>query len=303
MNDQTNRETEKEKTEKQSLEVNINMENIVGKVDTSYRHRASRIERAFGKAVALFFRAANPFKKFAFKTSCLMHRYINIKAVHILENEGHFEAADFYRDQIRALNEGATWIDQDFKSINHFYHYEKKKGLYGFSDTLTEVMKYRNKMMRHAREGNLTRALFYTGVICHLIQDMTVPQHINNRLLDSHRDYEQWILRHSWDSVDYTEKQGILRYPRFEMYVTENAVKANEVYEEYRNIEDQDEAFYYMSTRLVALAQWSTAGLLLDFYEGWFASLDEDKHKRTELRTLKELQGMDDIGPAILADE
>ncbi len=277
------------------------MENIVGKVDTSYRHRASRMERAFGKAVSVFFKVANPFKKLAFKTSCLMHRYINIKAVHILENEGYFEAADFYRDQIRALNEGATWIDQDFKSINHFYHYEKKKGLYGFSDTLTEVMKYRNKMMTYAREGNLTRAMFYTGVILHLVQDMTVPQHINNRLLDAHRDYEQWILRHSWDSVDYTEKKGILRYPRFEMYVTENAIKANEVFEDYRDIGDQDEAFYYISTKLVALAQWSTAGLLLDFYEGWFAHIDEDKHKRIELRTLKELQGMDD-SPAILEE-
>lgn len=280
--------------------MNSPMENIVGSIDSSYRHRAGRMEKAFGKAVSLFFKTANPFKKFAFKTSCLMHRFINIKSVHILENEGYYEAADFYRDQIRALNEGAIWIDQDFKSINHFYHYQYKKGLYGFSDALTEVTKYRDKMMHYAREGNLTRAIFYTGVICHLTQDMTVPQHISNSLLDAHRDYEQWILSHSWDAVDFTEKQGIIRYPRFEMYVTENANRAMAVYEEYRDITDQEEQFYFMSKKLVSLAQWTTAGLLLDFYEAWFADFDKNKSQRVELRTLKELKAMDSNGPAIL---
>lgn len=264
------------------------MENIVSKIDSSYRHRAGKLEKTFGRVVTGFMKVANPFKKFAFKTACLMHRFINIKAVHILENEKYYEAADFYRDHIRPLNEGATWIDQDFKSINHFYHHELKKGLYGFSDALTEIMKYREKMMHFASRDNLTRALFYTGVICHLIQDMTVPQHINNQLLDSHRDYEQWILRHSWDTIDFTVTSGIIRYPKFEMYVAENARRANAVYEEAKQIKDTDEAFAYMSTKLVALAQQSTAGLLLDFYEAWFSQLNEDEHnKRAEIRVMK----------------
>lgn len=265
------------------------MENIVSKIDQSYRHRHSKLEKTFGKAATLFMRAANPFKKFAFKTSCLMHRYINIKSVHILENEGYYEAADFYRDHIRPLNEGATWIDQDFKSINHFYHHEAKKGLFGFSDALTEATRYRDKMMYYAKRDNLTRALFYTGVICHLIQDMTVPQHINNRLLDSHRDYEVWILANSWNTLDFTVDKGITRYPRFEMYIAENARQANAVYEEARSIQDQQEAFEFMAKKLVAVAQHTTAGLLLDFYEGWFATLDAEEHdRRVQLRSFKE---------------
>ncbi|MFZ2258497.1 MAG: zinc dependent phospholipase C family protein [Clostridiaceae bacterium] len=264
------------------------MENIVSKIDSSYRHRAGRLEKTFGKVATGIMKAANPFKKMAFKTSCLMHRFINIKAVHILENEYYYEAADFYRDHIKPLNEGATWIDQDFKSINHFYHHELKKGLYGFSDALTETMKYREKMMHYAKHDNLTRALFYTGVICHLIQDMTVPQHINNRLLDSHRDYEQWILAHAWDTMDFTVKSGINRYPKFEMYISENARLANEIYQEARSIENDEEAFTYMSTRLIPLAQRTTAGLLLDFYEAWFSQLNAEEHsKRTELRQIK----------------
>lgn len=265
------------------------MENIVSKIDTSFAHRAGRFEKIFGKVATGIMKAANPFKKFAFKTACLMHRYINIKAVHILENEGYYEAADFYRDLIRPLNEGATWIDQDFKSINHFYHHTEKKGLYGFSDALTEAMKYRDKMMHYAKQGNLTRALFYTGVICHLSQDMTVPQHINNKLLESHHDYEVWILGHSWDTIDFTVHSGIIRYPKFEMYIAENAKHANAVYEQAKEITDQEEAFQFMAKHLVALAQRTTAGMLLDFYEGWFSKLDEEEHtRRVQLRAMKE---------------
>lgn len=264
------------------------MENIVSKIDSSYRHRAGKLEKTFGKVATTFMKAANPFKKLAFKTSCLMHRFINIKSVHILENEHYYEAADFYRDHIRPLNEGATWIDQDFKSINHFYHHELHKGLYGFSDALTETMKYRDKLIHYASLDNLTRALFYTGVICHLVQDMTVPQHINNRLLDSHRDYEQWILAHSWDTMDFTVTSGIIRYPKFEMYISENARQANAIYEEAKAISDTEEAFTFMATRLITLAQRTTTGLLLDFYEGWFSQLDEDEHnKRAEIRGKK----------------
>lgn len=266
------------------------MENIVSKIDQSYRHRHSKFEKTFGRVATLAMKAANPFKKFAFKTSCLMHRYINIKSVHILENEGYFEAADFYRDHIRPLNEGATWIDQDFKSINHFYHHLEHKGLFGFSDALTEATAYRDKMMHYAKRDNLTRALFYTGVVCHLIQDMTVPQHINNRLLDSHHDYEVWILGHSWDTMDFTVTHGIIRYPRFEMYIAENARQANQVYEEARSIPDRDEAFEFMARKLIALAQQTSAGLLLDFYEAWFSQLDEEEHdRRVQLREFKEV--------------
>lgn len=267
------------------------MENIVSRIDSKYRHRASRTEKIFGTLATNAMKLANPFKKFAFKTSCLMHRYINIKAVHILENEGYYEAADFYRDYIRPLNEGATWIDQDFKSINHFYHHEQEKGLYGFSDSLTEATRYRNKMMYYAQKDNQTRALFYTGVVCHLSQDMTVPQHINNRLLESHRDYEVWIMEHSWDTLDFTVNKGIIRYPRFEMYISENAKRTNAIYEEAKKIPNQEEAFLFMAKPLIALAQRSTAGLLLDFYEAWFSKLDEEEHdRRVLLRNLKELE-------------
>lgn len=251
--------------------------------------KAGWFERLYGKTATLVMKAANPFKKFAFKTPCLMHRYINIQAVHILENEGYYEAADFYRDHIRPLNEGATWIDQDFKSINHFYHHEKGKGLFGFSDALTEAKKYRKRLKKQANRGNLTRAIFYTGVICHLTQDMTVPQHINNKLLDSHRDYEVWILANAWDKEDFTVKDGLIRFEKFSHYITENAKAAHELGTQCREMTDSKEGYRQLSRAMVARAQRTTAGLLLDFYEKWFCHFEEAAHtKRQHLRLLKE---------------
>ncbi|PKK39439.1 hypothetical protein ABB02_01288 [Clostridiaceae bacterium JG1575] len=265
------------------------MEDFLMKIDPSYRHRASGFEKVFGKVALGAMRLANPFKKFAFKTPCLMHRFINIKAVHILEAEGYYEAADFYRDHIRPLNEGATWIDQDFKSIHHFYHYKEQKGLFGFSDALTQARRYRDQMMEHARNKNLTRALFYTGVICHLMQDMTVPQHIGNHLLNAHREYEVWILSKSWDTMDFTVERGIKRYPRFDLYLQETARFTQRCYEQSLTMDDREEAFQYLATTLIARAQHLTAGLLLDLYEGWFSTLDKSMHeKRQALRKIKE---------------
>lgn len=250
------------------------MENIRGKIDSSYKHRADIFEKTFGKLVKSLMVAANPFKKFAFKTPCLMHRFINIQAVHILENEGYENCADFYREMIKPLNEGATWIDQDFKSTNHFYHYRKQKGLYGFSDALSECIGYKNKVDKHINNGNLTRALFYTGVICHLTQDMTVPQHVNNKLLESHRDYEVWILKNAWDKIDFSVHKGIIRYPKFESYIRANTKITNEIYKSSLHVDGREGRYRYMATKLIALTQRVTAGLLLDFYEAYFNNLD-----------------------------
>ncbi|GEM_PF-105755 len=261
---------------------------VIKDKESEERYHPNKMEKLFGNLAKSFMVMANPFKKMAFKTPCLMHRFINIQAVHILENEGYIKVADFYRDHIKALNEGATWIDQDFKSINHFYHHDKEKGLYGFSDALTEAEKYKDKLVFFAGKRNLTRAMFYAGVICHLIQDMTVPQHVNNKLLESHRDYEVWILSKAWDEIDFSVSHGIKRYPRFEMYARENAKNAQRVYAKSKEMEDREEMYKVMATELIAEAQYTTAGLLLDFYENYFSKFSEtEAPDYSELRVSK----------------
>jgi len=228
------------------------------------------MENTYGKVLTGIMLAANPFKKMAFKTPCLVHRFINIQAVVILENEGYHEAADFYKRYIKVLNEGATWADQDFKSINHFYHNEMQKGLYGFSDGLAEAQKNVGKALYFLEKENLEKSVFYLGVVCHLSQDMTVPQHVNNRLLDSHKSYETWIKKKIFAEIDYSVNEGIMRYETIDDYIRENAIIANFYYEEYKAISDKDEMYEKLSRKMIKVSQNTTAGLLLDFYEQYY---------------------------------
>ena len=62
----------------------------------------------------------------------------------------------------------------------------------GFSNALEECKKYYNTTLNYTKAGDFNEALFYFGAACHLIQDATVPQHVNNKLLKSHRKFELW---------------------------------------------------------------------------------------------------------------
>jgi phospholipase C len=235
--------------------------------------RKKGFENTYGKVLTGMMLAANPFKKMAFKTPCMVHRFINIQSVVILENEGYEDAANFYKAYIKALNEGATWADQDFKSINHFYHNEKKKGLYGFSDGLTEARRYMDKSLFYLEKGNIQRSVFYLGVFCHLSQDMTVPQHVTNRLLDSHKSYETWIKKKIFAEIDYAVDHGILRFETLDDYIRENAIVANFYAEKFKDIENRDAMYEALSRKMIEVAQNTTAGLLLDYYELYYKNL------------------------------
>ena len=235
--------------------------------------RKRGLENTYGKVLTGMMLAANPFKKMAFKTPCMVHRFINIQAVVILENEGYEDASNFYKTYIKALNEGATWADQDFKSINHFYHNEKKKGLYGFSDGLTEARRYMDKSLFYLEKGNIQRSVFYLGVFCHLSQDMTVPQHVTNRLLDSHKSYETWIKKKIFAEIDYSVDHGILRFETLDDYIRENAIVANFYAEKFKDIENRDTMYEALSRKMIEVAQTTTAGLLLDYYELYYKNL------------------------------
>lgn len=112
--------------------------------------------------------------------------------------------------------------------------------------------------------------MFYLGVFCHLSQDMTVPQHVNNKLLDSHKSYETWIKKKIFEEIDYSVDQGILRFDEFDDYIRENAVVANFYYEKYKEIKDKDEMYETLSRKMLEVAQNTTAALLLDFYEQYY---------------------------------
>ncbi|MCY6484655.1 zinc dependent phospholipase C family protein [Clostridium aestuarii] len=226
-----------------------------------------KIEITYGKTARKILFTVNPIKKLIIKTECLVHKYINNKALDLIKNEGCTKEYKYFNNYINELNKGAVWADQDFKSVNHFYHATKRKGLYGFSNALNECEKYYNKALRYFKIGYNTKAMFYLGVACHLIQDTTVPQHVNNKLLKRHRKFELWMIGKIAVGHHFEVKKGIKRYDGIKEYIRVNAEVANNVYYKYRNIRYKEERYMKIANCIIKQAQISTAGLMLDFYD------------------------------------
>lgn len=190
----------------------------------------NRIEKTYGSALRGLFHAVNPLKKKFLKTYCTVHKFIVIQALEILENDGYIEEYEFFKKNVGYINKGTTWADQDFKSSNHFYHFSKGRGLYGFSNALSECKKYYEKSLHYLKEKNIERSMFYFGAACHLIQDVTVPQHVNNKLLKSHRKFELWIISRLMSDFSFMANSGVVRYCNLEDYIVNNAFLANNTY-------------------------------------------------------------------------
>ncbi|WP_079426399.1 zinc dependent phospholipase C family protein [Clostridium oryzae] len=227
----------------------------------------NRLENTYGKTMQGLMFAVNPLKKMVLKTHCTVHKYINIRAIEILANEGYLDVYKFYRDNIVQLNLGVTWADQDFKSTNHFYHYKKNKGLYGFSDAYTECRRYYDKAKCLYIKNDIEKSIFYFGASCHLVQDVTVPQHVNNRLLNSHRDFEVWIISKLLSDYSFRIDRGIKRYDTIKQYFDGSSSLANETYMKFSKIEDRDKKYKEIAQIILKEAQITTAGFMLDFYE------------------------------------
>ncbi|MEA4828240.1 MAG: zinc dependent phospholipase C family protein [Clostridium sp.] len=224
-------------------------------------------ERVFGKTARGFMVAINPIKKLIIKTQCLAHKYINDRSIEMLKNEGFIEEYRCFKKNIKYIDEGVTWADQDFKSSNHFYHFDNRRGLYGFSNALDECKKYYNLSLKYLDLGDIPRSMFYFGAACHLIQDTTVPHHVNNRLLKRHRNFELWIIQKILIGYHFEAKKGIKRYKELDEYIENNALTANLAYNKFNNIRDREERYMKVSCMIIQEAEKTTAGFMLDFYE------------------------------------
>lgn len=228
---------------------------------------SNKIEKTYGSALRGLFHAVNPLKKKFLKTYCTVHKFIIIQALEILRNDGYIEEYEFYKKNIIYINNGVTWADQDFKSSNHFYHFSKGKGLYGFSDALMECKKYYNKSLDYLEEDNTETALFYFGAACHLVQDVTVPQHVNNKLLKSHRGFELWIISKLMSDYSFMANEGVVRYKKLDDYIINNAFLANNTYLKNLSIREREKRYGNVASAILQEAERTTAGLMVDYYE------------------------------------
>lgn len=242
-------------------------------MDNVLNRKKGNMELTYGRVITGIFKAVNPLKKIAMETPCIVHRYINNNAVNILENEGYVKEAYFYKTFINSLNDGVTYADQDFKSINHFYDTNKKRGLYGFSNALIEAEKYKLKAIYYMKKGNIQKSVYFLGVAVHLVQDMTVPQHASNRLLNSHKSYETWIKRNIFEDHSYIKKEGILKLNSLKEYIENNGEYSNKVLKKLEIENSKENLYKEMSKVLLDRAHTSTAGFLLYFYNTYYESI------------------------------
>ena len=224
------------------------------------------IEKAYGRTFKTILWAVNPLKKIFKKTLCEVHVFINEQAIEILKNDGFHEAYEFYKQNKSCLHEGAVWADQDFKSREHFYNPYTERGLYGCKSSKQRFEKYYASALVHWDCGDKDKAMFYLGAAVHLVQDSTIPQHGSVKLLKSHRKYEQWIHKVHNDFLHYSVSEGGIYYDSPCDYIEKNSKEAIFAYRKYSLIKNPSEKFFKIANRTFPLAQKTTAGCLMNFY-------------------------------------
>ncbi len=228
------------------------------------------VESIYGNALRYSFAFLNPFKKLIIETQCEVHKFINHQALEILKNEFYMDKYYFYHHFIYDINEGAVWADQDFKSSNHFYNPRTEKGLYGRRNAMDLSLEYLEKCCSLIKIGDYHRAMFYFGATLHLIQDMTIPQHANVRLLDNHRQYENFIKKTYQHMDEFKAETGAYQLNCLQKYMKFNARVAMKIYRKFKSIKEDKERFYKMTACILPLAERTTAGFMIHFFNRQF---------------------------------
>ena len=210
---------------------------------------AGRIEKTYGRLFRYTTTALNPFKKIIIETTAIIHKHINIQALEILKNDNYLDAYSFFSDYITQINEGAVWADLDFKSAGHFYNPVKERGLYGNRNALSLAVEYYGKAIYYWKMRDIDEAMFFLGAAVHLVQDVTIPQHANIRLLNSHRKYENFIRRTYLSTPEFNANKGGYYMDTIDEVVRCNARTAIKIYNRLKDIKD-DEKRHYTITKL-----------------------------------------------------
>lgn len=226
------------------------------------------MEEVCGKLITQTFRVINPIKKKIIKTDCEVHLFIQQNAINVLEEEGYEKQAQFYKNFQSYINEGLVWADQDFKSYFHFYNPQIQKGMYGNStNAMTLVNTYYKNALYFINKGDYENGMAYFGALCHIIQDVTIPQHAKRKLFDKHKPFENYVKSNYKKIKRFKTKEGPLVYKNISDYVEHNSRSALNFDYMYKNINDYKTKFYLVAFNALNLAQRSTAGCMLTFFD------------------------------------
>lgn len=138
--------------------------------------------------------------------------------------------------------------------------------MYGRSNALALAVDYYADAVRLWRKQETQKAMFYLGAALHLVQDVTIPQHVNIRLLEDHRQFENFVKR-TYQNVDaFQAYQKAYVLSTIENYVKFNARTALKIYKRFREIADDESRYYRITRCTLPLAERTTAGALVMFY-------------------------------------
>ena len=228
----------------------------------------SKLESAYSKALTGTFKVISPIKRTIKKTECEVHLYIQENALEILNYNGYNEQYKLFKEYESKINEGLVWADQDFRCYHHFYNPKEKKGMYGYDDNaLTIARSYYLKALKYFTLEEYNNSMFYFGAMCHIIQDLTIPQHAKGKLFDNHRQFELYV-RENYRKINKfkcREEPIILQsVTDYANYNSSNALKIDYLYQ---NITDLNTKFYLIALKSITLAQKTSAGCMIMFYK------------------------------------
>ncbi len=237
------------------------------------------IETTYSHVLNTVLNLANPIKRKIIKTECEVHKHINLKALKVLHNDKFMEEFYFFSSYLPDVNRGSVWADQDFKSSNHFYgpHGNKKDSLYGRKNAMELGIEYYFQARSLWKTGNFNNSLFYLGAALHIVQDMTVPQHANIRLLNNHREYETFVKRTYQHIDEFEVRKGAYLLNSISSYIKFNARTAIKIYKRYKVISDDETRYYHVTKCALPLAIRTTAGAMVMFYKDVLPQTIPDK--------------------------
>jgi phospholipase C len=125
---------------------------------------------------------------------------------------------------------------------------------------------YYTRAVRFWKKEDSRKSLFYLGAALHLVQDVTIPQHVNIRLLEDHRQFENFVKRTYQNVNAFQAFEGAYLLSTIENYMKFNARTALKIYKRYRAIKNDESRYYRITKCTLPLAERTTAGVMVMFY-------------------------------------
>ena len=226
------------------------------------------LENVYATALSNTFKMVAPIKRNIIKTDCEVHIFIQENALNILKANGYEGEYEFFKMYMPQVNKGLVWADQDFKCYHHFYNPKLQKGKFGYDDNaLTVAKSYYNRSIKYLSIGNYERAMFYFGAACHIIQDLTIPQHAKGKLLDNHRQFEVYVKSNYKKMKRFKTEDKPILLDSIDSYIEYNANLALDLDYMYRGITNLTTKFYLTAIKAITVSQRTTAGCMLMIYD------------------------------------